>query len=668
MTGQAEQQDSRPAKHLAAWIGVAALTLVAGASRAETQGAQEAHGEEGGERAPLGGYAATIEGVLAPAAVAIDASGRTYVVESGAHRVNVFDRAGESLRTFGERGSSDGQLLSPAGIAVADDGTVYVADSGNHRIAVFDAEGRASGHQGTLGSALGQLHTPSGLAVFGSTIAVCELGNRRVQLFEAEGGSLRTQRLVGAERDAAAALERPVDVTFDDAGQLYVLDAGLDQVRVFAPDGRALRSFGDWGFFPGLLAEPTGIDHHDGRLFVADGENHRVQVFDLQGELLNKWGLHAIRPREGAGKLHYPTHLAVAPDGSFLAVAETMDDRVQVFNRSFERDPDEALRIGIGQPSPHYGMHASVDDRWMVIVEPETHSIRVFDLQWEEPRLISTVGGFGERMGLFRQPSGVHLDARRRALLVCDRGNGRLQLARLSLDPQDVKYDPFMATWVKMLDFERLGRDLGDVQLEWTVDPLAVTRGPEGRVYVLDARNERILVLDPELRYERSFGGHGTAPGRFRNPTNLAIARDGTLYIVDTGNRRIQTLSASGEPLSTFGEDPGVALEQPFGIAVDEGGAIFASDVATSRILTFDPQGQLIRSLGHAGLGRLEFYKPRSLGIDYNGNLIVLDHGNHRGQVLGPEGEYVVAFGSRLYTRPARLPHMSELQEEEATE
>jgi DNA-binding beta-propeller fold protein YncE len=74
-----------------------------------------------------------------PSGLATNAAGRVvYVADSGNHRIQVFDAAGNFLRTFGGEGSGDGQFIAPFGVATDAAGrVVYVVDTFNHRIQKF---------------------------------------------------------------------------------------------------------------------------------------------------------------------------------------------------------------------------------------------------------------------------------------------------------------------------------------------------------------------------------------------------------------------------------------------------------------------------------------------------------------------------------------------------
>ena len=66
----------------------------------------------------------------------------------------------------------------------------------------------------------------------------------------------------------------------------------------------------------------------------------------------------------------------------------------------------------------------------------------------------------------------------------------------------------------------------------------------------------------------------------------------------------------------------------------------------------FAAGGKPLGSFGRPGLGRVEFFKPRGLAFDARGRLVVVDWGNHRGQILTGDGEFVGSFGARLFVQP----------------
>ena len=102
----------------------------------------------------------------------------------------------EHVRTFGSRGSEQGQLSYPTGIAINED-AVYVSEGGNHRISVFTKKGAFERTFGERGEALGgSLHEPKGLTFVNGWLLVVE--SKRISIFSPNGEPQQTLSLPGA--------------------------------------------------------------------------------------------------------------------------------------------------------------------------------------------------------------------------------------------------------------------------------------------------------------------------------------------------------------------------------------------------------------------------------------------------------------------------------------
>jgi len=590
-----------------------------------------------------------------PTATAIAADGRVVVTEAASRSLAVFEPSGRLAARWTAAGGFD--LAAPAGVAVGSDGAVYVSDATRSRVGVFGPQGE---HRRWIGGP-DLLDAPCGLDVAGGRLLVADRARHVVEEFDLDGGHVRT---LGRPGTGPGELMSPRDVALGADGRAYVADSDNDRVQVFAADGSPLFSFGGFGPFPGMFAGPAALEARAGMLFVADRANHRVQVFDLDGQPLYEWGIHALRPGEGEGRLHYPSGLAVAADGGRAIVVEPFDRRCQRFGAEPNEaagEPMMSLLTSIA-PSTHYGMEVSRSGHLMAINSPEGHCVLVFDVALSDPRLITTVGARGAKTGLFLRPSGVFLDSAARTLAVTDPTLRRLSLFALDVSPEDeVGFDPLMWRFVRSLDFGRLF-DLGLAGgLAAAPEPGALTRDRAGRFYVCDRRNDCVLVLSPAFELVRTIGGRGAAPGSFRRPSGVALdSRGERLLVVDAGNRRVQALDLAGEPLLVFAtpaDADGRALDSmPYGIAAGRDGFAYVSDVALDQVLKYDERsGELKARLGAPGILRAQFNGPRGVAQDESGALTVADHGNHRGHLISAAGEYVGVFGARQYTRPARL-------------
>ena len=150
----------------------------------------------------------------------------------------------------------------------------------------------------------------------------------------------------------------------------------------------------------------------------------------------------------------------------------------------------------------------------------------------------------------------------------------------------------------------------------------------------------------------RSFGSPGVGDGQLRDPKGIAVAPDGSVYIAEAGNKRMQRFGSSGQAELKWGT-PGSGEGEfnsdwgPWGVAVDNGGNVFVADMWNHRIQKFDKSGQFTARWGSQGAGPGEFFGPRGIALDAVGNVYVTDTGNHRVQKFDNNGRFIGQFGGR---------------------
>ncbi|MEQ1897703.1 MAG: 6-bladed beta-propeller [Vicinamibacterales bacterium] len=156
-------------------------------------------------------------------------------------------------------------------------------------------------------------------------------------------------------------------------------------------------------------------------------------------------------------------------------------------------------------------------------------------------------------------------------------------------------------------------------------------------LFVADAAKHQILSYSTVDGAPRAtVGKRGSEPGEFNFPTNLAVDRDGTLYVADTLNFRIQAFDAAGafvREFGTLGDSPG-NLNRPKGIGVDSAGHIYVVDASFNNFQIFDKEGHLLLFVGAHGSNPGEFFLPAGLFIDERDRVYVADQGNARVQVF----------------------------------
>jgi len=158
---------------------------------------------------------------------------------------------------------------------------------------------------------------------------------------------------------------------------------------------------------------------------------------------------------------------------------------------------------------------------------------------------------------------------------------------------------------------------------------------------------------------DKVFGVMGGEPGQFLHPRGIAVASDGSVFITDSDNQRIQHLSPDGKVINvwggfgdiTTGNIPGGLFNQPWGIEVSNDGYVYVADTWNHRIQKFTFDGEFVEMWGYFGQAENPdaFWGPRDIAIDVDGNVYVTDTGNKRVVVFGANGNYITEFGSAGY-------------------
>jgi predicted membrane-bound mannosyltransferase/DNA-binding beta-propeller fold protein YncE len=187
--------------------------------------------------------------------------------------------------------------------------------------------------------------------------------------------------------------------------------------------------------------------------------------------------------------------------------------------------------------------------------------------------------------------------------------------------------------------------------------PRAVAAAPDGSIYVADERNNRIQKFDADGNLALTWGTLGSIDnntaqaGTFNQPWGVAVGPDGSVYVADTWNHRIQKFDANGQFLTMWGvfgqaETPN-AFWGPRAVAVDELGRVYVADTGNKRIVVFDDQGNFVNAIGFGGSDPGQLDEPVGLAVTGDGTVFVADTWNQRIQVF----EWDSANGEFAYVR-----------------
>ena len=229
--------------------------------------------------------------------------------------------------------------------------------------------------------------------------------------------------------------------------------------------------------------------------------------------------------------------------------------------------------------------------------------------------------------------------------------DGRFQKPRaLAIDEQDRIYVVDMTARIQVFDAE--GRFL----CVWSTPehkdgkPTGISVGNDGSILVADTHYYRLLIYSPEGELLKTLGGTlGQEPGQFGLVTDAVQDSRGDYYVAEYGEYdRIQKFSPEGEFILQWGghgSEPGQFL-RPQNLAIDAQDRIWVADACNHRIQVFDTGGNLLDLWGTQGGAPGQLHYPYDLVFNPDGTLLICEYGNHRIQKFTPEGESLGCWGS----------------------
>jgi len=482
-------------------------------------------------------------------------------------------------------------------------------------------------------------------------------------------------------------------------GDLYATDGA--SVKQFDSSGNFIRSWGKdvggsgvhvctssclpgaQGTAAGQFSLPDGVATDSaGNVYVADGNNHRVQKFSSSGTFIRMWGKDVggagvdTCTDAGAcgagglgtteGEFASPRGVAVDADDN-LYIADSVNDRVQKLS------PAGAFVKTWGNGVGGVGNDTCTSSCGR--------------------------GNPGTAEGHFNAPSGVAVDASG-SIYVVDRFNRRVQ-----------RFDAlgsFVGMWGKDVGGAGVNTctsscsagTAGSAEGELT-DPVRVGTGPGGRVYVTDFDTHSLHEFDAAGGFVRMWGYQvggdraGTctssctagAPGGtdpFSDPEDVGRDAAGNVYVADFEGGRIHKFDPVGRSLFAFAGlgTGGGELGGANGLAVAATGDLYVAEASNHRVSQFNSEGQFVRMWGkgvnldvpasptclageNCGPGTADsadgaFDGPSGIAVDSTGNVYVADSVNNRIQKFSATGAYLSQFGT-LGTGPGELSGPSKI-------
>jgi sugar lactone lactonase YvrE len=628
-------------------------------------------------------FAGNSLGAIHATSAALDNSGNLYVASAADNDIIKITPAEAATILAGSAaaGSADGAgaaagFNDPSGVAVDTAGNVYVADTGNNEIRKVTPAGSATtlagrttaGSQDGTGAAAGFSH-PSGVAVDAAgNIYVADQYNNEIRKITPAGlvstlaGSIYAGRADGI--GAAASFNFPSGVAADAAGNVYVLDAGNNEVRKITPAGMVTTlvaggitqscSFGCLS--TSLTLTAVAVDAA-GNVYIAQsisGLSGGPQYTDI-----------AEFTSAGAGPFlgyRFPTSVAPAPTG--LAVDAAGNAYLVSTGSSAILTVTAAGMTTAFVPSAGSanatGAAASFNSPAGIAIDA-AGNIYVADSGNNEIRQItpagvvttragSTIAGSADGAGIaatFRGPSAVAVDAPGN-IYVADTGNNEIR-----------KIAP-AGTVTTLAGTTTAGAADGLGSAASFNGPAGVAVDAAGNVYVADANNHEVREITPAgmvttLAGSASVGnanGAGAAAS-FYLPYGVAVDADGDVYVADAGFNQIRkiapggvvtTLAGDGFAGSTDGASAVARFSFPAGIAVDAAGNIYVADLDNNEIRRVTPAGLVSTLAGSTHAGNSDgagaaasFYLPSAVAVNAFGEVYAADAGNNEIRKVTPQ-------------------------------
>ena len=171
------------------------------------------------------------------------------------------------------------------GVDVDENDNVYVLNRGEHPIIIFDKDGKFLKSWGE-----GEMTAGHGLHIEGNVAYITDYKEHIVSKYTLDGRLLKTWGTRGVPGEDGEPFNRPTDVDVAPSGEIYISDGYVNaRVHKYSTEGELLFSWGEHGKGPGQF----DISHdvciaRDGRVFVADRQNHRIQIFTQHGEYIGE--------------------------------------------------------------------------------------------------------------------------------------------------------------------------------------------------------------------------------------------------------------------------------------------------------------------------------------------------------------------------------------------
>ncbi|MBF0563847.1 MAG: hypothetical protein HQK89_01255 [Nitrospirae bacterium] len=424
-----------------------------------------------------------------------------------------------------------------------------------------------------------------------NNLYIPDLANNRIKKFSADGGYIAT--LYPLDQQDNPVFRYPTATAVDGNGNVYAVDSWNQYIRILNQQGKLIDSWGAPISQGGVFMNPAGIAFdHTGSVFVTDKDNSNIQKFTPQGILLSRWtasgastGMFAFQSTDATYEVK--GGITAGKDGK-VYVADRGNNRIQIFDAggkfiaAWGKLGYEGEKTG-DIPTFHYPVGVALDQRdssnvYSYVADSWNHRIVKLD---KNGKFYASWGNSSTNAKVINlnDPSAVAVDNIGN-VYVADKGNNRI-----------VKFDSNGNTLDK---WGKSDNTTGKGNKEFD-HPMGVAIDSSNNVYVADTNNSRIQKFFPDGTFITTWGSYGdVGPNKFKFPSGIAVDSNNYVYVTDMDNHNVQIFTSDGTQfLSMFGTpgSGGGQFNEPFGITVDSKGNCYVVDSINQRVEIFRQLG-----------------------------------------------------------------------------
>ncbi|MDQ6672880.1 MAG: NHL repeat-containing protein [Chloroflexota bacterium] len=560
-----------------------------------------------------------------PWGIAMDPTTDTILVgDYNNYNIKRFSTGGTLMATYSSKGRGPGQLSGqPYGVAVdPNNGNFYVAVLSVGGYMRFDTNGNWLGNVTNSAVHYAPFLTVNSKGnVYLVQSSPISSSSRLVLVFDNTGKYLFQFGSNGNNCNAAQ-FALIRGIDVDAQDNVYVDDVGNRCIQVFQPDGTFLRSFGNSTQLSNNTRGMT-IDKANNVVYVADSAKQTVEVFSTAGTFQGTIGV----PGSDDGQLGGPRDIAVGGDGT-VYVSDYTYWRINAYHPLCSCSTSGQFIHQIPDPAvppPLGGLNMANG----VAVSPVDGSVYVTDTFNQRVQQFTNAGtvvtAWGSRLPNLGDPYALDYP---RGVAV-DPNNGNVWVN----DTRSGYIKEYSSSGTFIQDWGGIGSAPG--QFFYAV---GITVGPDGTLYITDSANARLQVTDQAGNVKHVFtcGDLTSHPWAYTGCNGSALDAVGNIYATNTNKNRIDVFSPTGSLLRSIGSTaPGGRLNTPYGVAI-AGTSLYVTEAGANRVSKFNINGAYVGQWGSLGTGHGQLNRPLGIAVDTTGNIYVNDYGNDRIEVFSP--------------------------------